>query len=90
MIAKALLATLALLLATAAPASAAIVINEVESSGAFDYIELTNTGGASVDISGCIIKDNNDNTTLVVPAGPCSPRRLPGPARRRSRRIRAR
>ena len=63
------IATLALLLVTAAPAPAAIVVNEAESSAIFDYIELTNTGAAPVDISGYILKDNNNNRTLAVPAG---------------------
>ena len=67
--AKLATATLALLLVIAAPAPAAIVVNEAESSGIFDYIELTNTGGAAVDISGYILKDSNDNRTLAVPAG---------------------
>lgn len=67
--AKLATATLALLLVIAAPAPAAIVVNEAESSGIFDYIELTNTGGAAVDISGYILKDSNDNRTLAVPPG---------------------
>jgi hypothetical protein len=67
--AKILLATLALLLAAAAPASAAIVINEVESSGIYDYIELTNTGGAEEDIGGYILKDSNDARTFAIAPG---------------------
>jgi hypothetical protein len=67
--AKLVTATLALLLVIAAPAPAAIVVNEAESSGIFDYIELTNTGGAPVDIGGYILKDDNNGRTLAVPAG---------------------
>ena len=64
-----LLATLALLLAAAAPASAAIVVNEVESSGIFDFVELTNTGAAPVNIGGYILKRQQQQPTLAVPAG---------------------
>ena len=67
--AKILFATLALLLVAAAPAPAAIVVNEAESSGIFDYIELTNTDVVAVDISGYILKDDNNGRTLAVPAG---------------------
>ena len=69
MIAKALLATLALLLATAAPASAAIVINEVESDGAVDFVELFNNGPATVNIGGWHISDSNNNNDHFIPVG---------------------
>ena len=72
MTAKALLATLALLLATAAPASAAVVINEVESSGIEDFIELYNTGAAE-NIGGWTVSDSNNNNDFVVPAGTVIP-----------------
>jgi len=46
-----------------------VVINEVESNGdATDWIELKNTGASAVDISGWIVKDDNDTRTLAVPA----------------------
>ena len=48
-----------------------IFINEVESSGGTpgDWIELTNTGAGSVDISGYALRDNDDTHTFVIPAG---------------------
>ncbi|HEY9425243.1 MAG TPA: lamin tail domain-containing protein, partial [Microterricola sp.] len=49
-------------------------INEVESNGDLvDWIELTNTGRAPVDISGLRIKDNDDSRTAAVPAGTSIP-----------------
>ncbi len=68
--ARALLAAVAVLTpaAIAAPASAAIVINEVESDGAVDFIELKNTGGAAVDIGGYVLKDNNNGNSFTIPA----------------------
>ena len=48
-----------------------VVLNEVESNGGTpgDWIELTNTGAASVDISGYVLRDNDDTHTFVIPAG---------------------
>lgn len=61
-----LVPSLAAVPATAAePAS--IVVNEVETAA--DWIELTNTGAESIDISGLQIKDNDDTHIAVVPAG---------------------
>ena len=59
---------------TASPAVAAptdIKVNEVitNSGTALDSIELTNIGAAPVDISGWILKDNNDSRTLAIAAG---------------------
>lgn len=59
---------------SAAPASAAatdIRINEIiTNSGTHaDAIELTNIGDAPVDVSGWIVKDNNDARTLALPGG---------------------
>ena len=55
----------------AAPAVAAetpaIVVNEVETAA--DWIELTNAGTESVDISGFQVRDNDDTHIAVVPAG---------------------
>jgi Lamin Tail Domain len=52
--------------------AAPIVINEVESNGdpVGDWVELTNTGTASADISGWKLKDNDDtHAFVVVPTG---------------------
>lgn len=53
----------------AANAQAAIVINEVESDGGPDSIELTNTGPADVNIGGWVLKDSNDGNTFTIPPG---------------------
>lgn len=61
-----------LVLATAASAADADVrINEVESSGGVpgDWIELVNAGSASVDVSGFVLKDNDDTHVFTIPAG---------------------
>jgi hypothetical protein len=59
------------LAATAATASANIVVNEVESNdqAVADFVELTNTGAAPVDIGGYVIKDSNDANAKTIPAG---------------------
>lgn len=60
------------LLVVAASASAAVVINEIESNDPTpgpDWIELYNNGGAPVDISGYVLKDNNDGNTFTIPNG---------------------
>jgi hypothetical protein len=46
-------------------------INEIESSGGdpVDWIELVNNGAGAVDVSGMIVKDDNDARTLALPAG---------------------
>jgi hypothetical protein len=61
------LAVAAALAATASSASAAIVINEVESDGVADYVELTNTGVAPVNIGNYVIKDSDDGHAFIVP-----------------------
>jgi Lamin Tail Domain len=51
---------------------APIVINEVESNGdpVGDWVELTNTGASTADISGWKLKDNDDtHAFVVVPSG---------------------
>jgi len=50
---------------------AAIKVNEVESNGGTpgDWIELYNSGSTTLDISGYIIKDNDDTRTTALPAG---------------------
>ena len=64
-------ATVAALLATAVPASAAVVINEVESDDpvVMDFVELANTGAAPVDIGGYVIKDSDDGHVFVIAPG---------------------
>ncbi|WP_327008255.1 lamin tail domain-containing protein [Dactylosporangium sp. NBC_01737] len=56
--------------AVAADAST-IRINEVESNGGTpgDWVELVNTGAAAVDVSGWVVKDNDDTHAFPVPAG---------------------
>lgn len=62
-------------LATVTSATAAelpsIVINEVESNGGIpaDWVELKNLGTDAVDVSGWIVKDDNDSRTKAIPAG---------------------
>ncbi|MGK2875455.1 MAG: lamin tail domain-containing protein [Nocardioides sp.] len=53
------------------PTGPTVVINEVESNGdpVADWVELHNIGAASVDISGWIVKDDDDTHTKAVPAG---------------------
>jgi hypothetical protein len=48
-----------------------VVINEVESNGGTpaDWVELKNIGEDPVDISGWIVKDDNDSRTKAIPAG---------------------
>lgn len=54
----------------AVAADAGVVINEVESNGdTTDWIELLNTSFAPVDVSGWVVKDNDDTRTDAVPAG---------------------
>ena len=45
-----------------------MVINEVESQGVADFVELFNTGAASVDLDGYVIRDDGGNS-FTVPAG---------------------
>lgn len=46
-------------------------LNEIESSGGtrVDWVELVNIGTSPVDVSGYVIKDNNDSRTFALPAG---------------------
>lgn len=50
-----------------------IKINEVESNGAADFIELVNTSGTATDVSGLVLKDDNDANALVIPAATSIP-----------------
>jgi Lamin Tail Domain/RTX calcium-binding nonapeptide repeat (4 copies) len=74
-LAIALLTAVPLLLAVS-PASAddlpsTVKINEVESNGGTpgDWVELVNTGSAPVDVSGWVVKDNDDAHVFTVAAG---------------------
>lgn len=53
--------------ATAAPVVGTVGINEVDV--AQDWVELVNTGGSPVDVSGYVLKDDKDDRTLAVPDG---------------------
>ncbi|EIV96575.1 hypothetical protein FraQA3DRAFT_6479 [Frankia sp. QA3] len=46
-------------------------INEVESSGGTpgDWVELTNIGSAAVDVSGWVVKDNDNSHVFTVASG---------------------
>lgn len=52
-----------------------VVINEVESSGGDpgDWVELFNTGASAIDVSGWIVRDNDDTHTHVIEAGTTIP-----------------
>ncbi len=58
-----------------APAITTVHINEVESSGGSpgDWIELINTGVLAADVSGWIVRDNDDTHTHVLPTGTVVP-----------------
>jgi hypothetical protein len=47
-----------------------IVINEVESNGGTpgDWVELYNKGAQAVDVSGWLVRDNDDTHTVTIPA----------------------
>ena len=74
--ARAFVASLALvvpLLAAAAPASAGVAINEVQSEGSADFIELVNVDAVPMDIGGYVIKDSNNGNSFPVPVGTSIP-----------------
>jgi len=57
---------------SAQAADPGIRINEVQSNSAVDapdFVELVNTGHAPVDISGWILRDDDDSHAVVVPPG---------------------
>jgi len=54
-------------LALSAPVLADIKINEVESDGAGDFIELVNTGAAPVNVGGYQLKDDGEGNTVTIP-----------------------
>jgi Ca2+-binding RTX toxin-like protein len=59
------------MLAAASSASGAVAINEVESDAGAgsDFVELFNTGAATVDISGYVLKDSGEGNNFTIPAG---------------------
>ena len=63
------LAVAGTLAATTATASAAVVINEVESDDPLvaDFVEIVNTGAAPVDIGNYVIKDSVDGHAKLIP-----------------------
>ena len=68
-------AVIGALAASAASASAAVVINEVESDdpAVADFVELTNTGAAPADIGGYVIKDSDNGHAFTIPAATIIP-----------------
>jgi hypothetical protein len=50
-----------------------IKVNEVESEGLADFIELTNLSGTATDVSGLVLKDNDDTRTLAIAGGTSIP-----------------
>ena len=74
----AVVAVAAACLAFSSPALAgdpltSIEVNEVESEGLADFIELANTSATPTDVSGLILKDNDDSRTLAIPAATSIP-----------------
>jgi uncharacterized protein YjiK len=54
---------------TASAAVPSVRINEVESNGGpTDWIELINTGSDPVDVSGWVLRDNQDASAATIPA----------------------
>ena len=58
--------------AAAAPASADIKINEIESQPT-DWVEPTNTGAAAVDIGNYVLRDSGPTNPTTIPAGDDAP-----------------
>ena len=52
--------------AMAGDPSTSIKVNEVESEGLADFIELANTSATPTDASGLVLKDNDDARTLAI------------------------
>ena len=52
---------------------AGIKINEVEFDGPADFIELINTNETPTDVSGLVLKDNDDSHTVAIPDGTSIP-----------------
>ncbi|HYI37575.1 MAG TPA: hypothetical protein VEX39_13250, partial [Thermoleophilaceae bacterium] len=50
-----------------------IKVNEVESDGLADFIEVMNTSVTATDVSGLVLKDNDDSRTLAIPAATSIP-----------------
>src|SRR5687768_5962018 len=67
---RAAVASLALAVLAAAPASGDVVINEVEANGSpSDWVELYNTGGVGVSIGGWSVDDENDGSAVTIAPG---------------------
>jgi hypothetical protein len=64
------LAAIGALFVAAAPASAAVVINEVESDDAVvvDFVEVMNTSAAPIDLGGYVIKDSDNGHAFTIPS----------------------
>ncbi|GLZ40249.1 lamin tail domain-containing protein [Actinokineospora sp. NBRC 105648] len=58
-------------LPAAAAAAPGVVINEVESNGGSpgDWVELVNTSAAAVDVSGWVVKDNDNSHAFTIASG---------------------
>src|SRR5687768_8794073 len=74
----AVLAAAAAFMTLAAPALAgdpltSIKVNETESEGLADFVELINTSATPTDVSGLVLKDNDDAHTFAIPAGTSVP-----------------
>ena len=67
----ALAAPLVVAVSPAVAAPSTVTINEIESSGGNpgDWVELVNTGTVAVDLSGYVLKDNDDTHVFTIPAG---------------------
>ena len=83
------LAVIGALFVAAAPASAAVVINEVESDDAVvaDFVEVMNTGAAPVDLGGYVIKDSDNGHAFTIPSADDG--RRPAATTRSTRPVRA-
>ncbi|MGY0232054.1 lamin tail domain-containing protein [Longispora urticae] len=57
--------------AAAKAQAASVRINEVESNGGSpgDWVELVNTGSTAVDVSGWVLRDNDNSHTLTIATG---------------------
>jgi hypothetical protein len=51
--------------------AAVVVINEIESNGGTpdDWVELTNLGTATADLSNWVLKDSGEGNNFTIPAG---------------------
>lgn len=54
-------------------AAPTVAINEVESDGEPDWVELANPTAAAIDVSGLIVKDDDDRNAYAIDAGTSIP-----------------